>query len=120
MRRTPDETAVLLALLLVRSEQKRARVSEKTIRRLAKRKRLRAAFITMLRHYLEDRALVMIELDDGSWGLMPSKGLQGAPAITAGRYMVDDLKELKNDPDRAWRRFRDLLEADDGVEEDEE
>lgn len=119
MRRTPDETAVLIALLVVRSEQKRARISEKTIRKLANRRRLRTAFLGMLRQHLEDRALVMIELDDGSWGLMPSKGLQGAPAITAKRFLTEDLEELKKYPDRAWKRFRAEVEADDGVDEED-
>ena len=119
MRRTPDETAVLIALLLVRSGQKRARVSEKTIRKLAKRRRLRAAFLAMLRHHLEDRALVIIELDDGSWGLMPSRGLEGAPAITAKRYLLEDLEKLKGEAERAWKKFREELEADEGVEDEE-
>jgi hypothetical protein len=119
MRRSPDETAVLIALLMLRSEQKRARISEKTIRKLAKRRRLRVAFLSMLRQHLEDRALLMIELDDGSWGLMPSRGLQGAPTILAKTLLVDDLEKLKSDPESAWKEFRDALEADEGVEEDD-
>jgi hypothetical protein len=120
MRRTADETAVLVALLLARSGQKRARVSEKTIRRLAKRRRLRTAFLSMLRQHLEDRSLVMMELDDGSWGLIPSKGLQGAPTITAARFLAEDLEKLKKNPDAAWKKFREELEAEEGVEDEEE
>lgn len=122
MRRTPDETAVLVALLLNRSEQKRARVSEKTIRTLAKRKRLRISFLTMLREHLEDYSLVMIELDDGSWGLMPSRGLQGAPTITAKKFLTDALDSLKTSkrPESIWKEFRDELDALDGAEGDEE
>lgn len=120
LRRTPEETAVLVALLLMRSGQKRARISEKTIRKLAKRKRLRTAFLSMLREQLEDRALVMIELDDGSWGILQSKGLQGAPTISATRFLAEDLEKLKTDAPRAWKRFRDELEVDDGAEDEDE
>lgn len=122
MRRTPDEAAVLIARLVMHSGQKRARISERTIRKVAKRRRLRASFLGMLREHLEDRALVMIELDDGSWGLMPSKGLQGAPAITAKRFLTEDLDELKKSKEShlVWKRFREELEADDGVEEEDE
>lgn len=121
MRRSPEETAVLVALLLLRSGQKRARVSEKTVKRLARRKRLRTAFLAMIRQHLEDRAIVMIELDDGSWGLMPSKGLEGAPTITAKKYLIDDLERLKRDKHGiAWQEFRQELEDQNGVDDDEE
>lgn len=121
MRRTPDETAVLIARLVMHSGQKRGRISERTIRKVAKRRRLRGAFLGMLREHLEDRALVMIELDDGSWGLMPSKGLQGAPTITAKRFLTEDLEELKKSREspQVWKRFREELEVDDGTEEDD-
>ena len=121
MRRTPDEAAVLIARLLMHSGQKRARISERTIKKVAKRRRLRTSFLAMLRGHLEDRALVMIELDDGSWGLMPSKGLQGAPAITAKRFLTEDLEELKRSKEspQVWKRFREEVDVEEGVEEED-
>jgi hypothetical protein len=120
MRRTSDETAVLIALLVLRSQQKRARISEKTIRKLAKRRRLRVAFLAELKNDLEDRALVMIELDDGSWGLMPSRGLQGAPTIIAKNLLAADLQKLKAHPTKeTWDKFRNELEDDEGIDDDD-
>lgn len=122
MRRTPEQTAILVALLLERSKHKRARISEKTIRRLARRKRLRISFLMMLREHLEDHALVMIELDDGSWGLMPSRGLQGAPTIISRDLLADDLHKLKRskNPETVWNEFRKVLDGIEGVEAEED
>ncbi len=95
MNRTAEETALLIALLLKRSNQKRARISIPTIRRLAKRRHIRGAFIEMLTLHLGDLGVVLVELDRGGYGLIPSDILNGAPAITAKKYLKDELADLR-------------------------
>ena len=93
--RTPEDTAILLTLLLKRSGQNRARISSNTIRRLAKRTHIRAAFVQVLMQRLDEIGLILIELDRGGYGLIRSRALDGAPTITAKKYLVEDLKKLK-------------------------
>src|SRR5690348_16037564 len=95
MIRTAEDTALLLALLLKRSEQKRARISVATIRRLSKRKHIRGAFVEMLDDQLDSLGVVLVELDRGGYGLFPSSVLDVAPAITAKKYLTKDLDRLK-------------------------
>jgi len=93
--RTPEETAVLLSLLLRRSGQKRARVSLETIRHLAKRKQLRHVFIDLLDEQLDELGVVLIEITRGGYGLLLASTLDGAPSITAKKYLAEDLALLK-------------------------
>ena len=95
MIRTPEEVAVLTAVMFKRSTHKRARLSLQTIRRVSGRNHIRGAFIQMLTQHLEDLGLNMHELDRGGYGLIPSSALDGAPAITVKRLLSDDLKRLK-------------------------
>lgn len=75
--------------------------------------------MSMVRQEVEDLGLFMIELESGGWGVMPSKGLQGAPAITAKKHISDTLAELKKRPTKVFESIRDELE-DDVVSFDEE
>src|ERR1700722_7636268 len=99
MKRTTEETAILVALLLKPSGQKRARLSESTIRVLSKRKTLRDAFKERLRSELDDIGIHIVQLERGGFGVIPIRALNGAPAITAKRYLGDELKKLKKDSD---------------------
>jgi hypothetical protein len=117
MIRTPEETAILVAILLKRSLKKRARVSEKTLRRLSKRTHLRHAFLDMLEEYLDMVGITMVQLDRGGYALLPSSALNGAPAITAKRYLENDLRLLNRDA-RYIVKLRD--EANEGTYEDED
>src|SRR5438105_3697775 len=92
---TVQQTAVLVAVLFKRSGEKRARVSEKTIRRLAKRSHLRTVFLKQLLDHIDDLGLTMTELPRGGYGILPSSALEGAKPITAKRYMAEDLKNLE-------------------------
>ena len=116
--RTVDETALLIALLLKRSEQRRARLSENTIRRLSKRKHLRGAFIEMLDMHLDALGIVLVELDRGGYGLIPSSVLDGAPAITAKKYLLQDLGQLKSGL-LSFDQIRDELDVDMELDEDD-
>lgn len=111
MGRTAEQTAILIALLFKRANTKRARVSERTIRILSKRKSLRVAFLDRLNSALDDLGIHMIELDRGGFGLIPISALDGAQVILAKNYISDDLKTLRqqegsNRQETAFARFR--------------
>ena len=125
MYRTAEQTAVLVALVFKRSAAKRARVSERTIRVLSKRRSLRVAFIESLNRALDDLGVHMIELERGGFGLIPVSALDGAQAILARQFIADDLKALKlqektNNQDKIFTRFRaEILDGeDDGADEE--
>ena len=69
MLRTANDTACLLAVILKRSEQTRARISAKTIKILANRRRLRGAFVAELGAALVDGFdSILTELSSGGYG----------------------------------------------------
>jgi len=117
VKRTAEETAVLIALLRKRSDKKRARISEKTIRVLSKRRFPRGAFLEDLNKQLDDLGLHMVELQRGGFGMISISALSGAPTILAKRYLSDDLQKLKQDAG-AMDEFRAEVERSD--EESEE
>lgn len=102
MKRSAEETALLVAALLKRSEQRRARVSDKTIRVLAKRRTLRDAFKERLRDELDDIGIHIVELERGGFGIIPINALDGAPPVTAKKYLAEELKKLKKGADEAF------------------
>jgi hypothetical protein len=122
MKRSAEETAILVATLLKRSEQRRARVSDKTIRVLSKRRTLRDAFKDRLRAELDDIGIHIVELERGGFGIIPINALNGAPAITARKYLPEELKKLKKGSDDAFFEklwievHEDAEESDDGDE----
>jgi len=117
--RTSEETALLVALLLKRSEQKRARISVATIRRLSKRKHIRGAFVEMLDAQLDSLGIILVELDRGGFGLIPSSLLDGAPAITVKRYLASDLADLRRGT-TSFDDIREELDDDVGLDDDED
>jgi hypothetical protein len=123
MKQTTERTAVLVAALLKRSGQRRARISESTIRVLSKRKTLRDAFKERLRSELDDLGIHLVQLERGGFGVIPIRALNGAPAITAKRYLGDELKKLRkeSDDDALFGKLRDEVDedADEGDENDE-
>ena len=95
MKRSTERTAVLVATLLKRSGQRRARISENTIRVLSKRRTLRDSFKERLRAELDDIGIHLVQLGRGGFGIIPIDALDGAPAITAKKYMADELGNSK-------------------------
>lgn len=91
----PHQTATLLALLLSRSEQSRARVSARTVRKLAVRRKLRSKFVSDVKDELEMFGVTMSELERGSFGLLRMSVLEGAPCLTAAKYLPDILPKLR-------------------------
>ena len=94
--RSPEEAALLVALLFHRAGEHRARISLKTIRRLAQKEHLRQSFLTRVTAELDDIGLTLIENDRGGFGLIPHQALNGAPTITAKRFLIEDLRKLKS------------------------
>lgn len=120
MYRSIEQTAILLAVLLKRAESKRARVSEKTIRVLSKRKTLRVAFISELISALDDLGVHMVELHRGGFGLIPISALDGAPAILAKNYMGEDLKQVRQHGEKAFAKLKEEITEDDETDESDE
>ena len=109
----------MIAALLKRSEQRRARISESTIRVLSKRRTLRDAFKEQLRTELDDIGIHLVQLERGGFGVIPITALDGAPAITAKKYLSDELRKLKKGPDEAiFEKLR--REVSDGADEGDE
>ncbi len=94
-QRTPAETALLIALLLKRSGQERARISTETLRNLSARRHIRGAFVHLLIKHLNYLGLILIEIDRGGYGLIRSSALHAAPAISARKYLLNDLDRLR-------------------------
>lgn len=94
--RSPYDTALLLGLLLKRSEKPRARVSELTMKKLSGRALLRESFLGYLKYELEELSVVMSRLKRGGFALMDVSSLEGAPAVTAKVLLSDTLRGLKS------------------------
>jgi hypothetical protein len=113
MKRSTERTALLVGLLLKRSGQRRARISENTIRVLSRRKTLRDAFKERLRSELDDIGIHLVQLERGGFGVIPINALDGAPAITAKKYLADELKALKkNDDDALFKKLQKEVDED--------
>ena len=119
MRRTPFETAVLLALMLNRSNKTRGRVSEQTFRKVARREQLRTAFKEQVRYELEDLNVFLFELGRYGFALVAASALNGAPSLTANKLISEDLNHLGN----GKKTIKDLINElglDDDDEDSEE
>jgi hypothetical protein len=81
-----------------RSRQKRARVSAKTIKLLARRTKLRTAFLELLIDAVLLRDYVLVELESGGFGIFEASSIQAAPAITTRRFFTEERRAaLRND-----------------------
>lgn len=111
-KRTPEQAAILVALLLKRSGHRRARISENTIRLLSKRHTLRDAFKSRLTAELDDLGIHLVELQRGGFGAIFVSALDGAPSITTKRVMPEEMKKLKTATEELFARYRDEVDAD--------
>ena len=108
------ETALLIALLMKRSESNRGRISDTTIRLLSNRTTLRNSFLNSLTDALDDLGISMLQTERG-FALIYVKSLNGAPALTAKRLFKEDLlPKLKNNDQINFEEIRDALDTDDG------
>lgn len=78
-----ERVAYLLALMLKRSNKTKGRLSEKTLRIVSGRQRLRGAFHMNLYENLANLGLEIVELDRGGYALFHRSILEGVPVLTA-------------------------------------
>lgn len=120
MLRSPQDTALVLATIFKRSGEKRARISEKTIKLIGYRTKLRGSFADRVAEELLELGLMMIELDNGGYGLIPAKSLEAARPITARRFLTDTELALIRHGESidSEQLFEELTEDESGVDND--
>lgn len=97
MLRTARETAIILAVLLKRSGQTRARVSAKTVKLARRGQQLKWPFIGSLTRELDELGWTFVELSSGGYGAIQTKTLESAKPVTAKRWLSDaERKALRN------------------------
>lgn len=108
---TATRTALLLALLLKRSGKTRIRATEKTIKLLSGRIRLRGVFIVEVITRLGDFGVLAVDSDRGGFSLVSISALDGAPVATAKAFLPD-FRQLSDE-----EVFSELgIQVDDGDE----
>lgn len=115
MYETSMDTALLLAVMLRRSKKTRGRVSEKTIKFVSRRERLKGAFLADLRGELEELGVMMVPLDRGGYALVAMSALEGAPTILARDFIIDEVRSMHGSSlNRAalWKELGFEKEAD--------
>lgn len=103
--RTAYETATLLAVILNRSEQNRARVSSKTVKLLANRQNLRSAFVVEVIAELAEFGWILFEIASGGFGAVQAKTLEAAKPVTAKRLLTDDERRALRRNAVDWATF---------------
>jgi hypothetical protein len=104
--RNAEDTAILLATILNRSEHTRARVSAKTIKVLAVRRHLRRAFAAELTDALAEYAWTLTEIDSGGYAAVRTKTLEAAKPVTAKRWLTDDERKKLKLGEAKWFSFK--------------
>jgi hypothetical protein len=106
MLRTAEQSALVLAAMFHRSNQKRGRVSAKTIRIVSRRSHLKGAFTANLTECLAQYDISMSELKTGGFGLIRSTSLQAAPNITYRNcFELDEKTKLRIDSADVFRKL---------------
>lgn len=82
------QTARILAEILERSGQARARVSRTTLQLIARRHSLRSTFIIQIIDELSSHGWLLAELDAGGFGAIRIKSLEAAKTVTAKRVLT--------------------------------
>ena len=97
--RNAYQTSVIIALIMKRSNQTRARISTKTIKLASKRLALRSSFIRELTDSLASNFdMVLVEISNGGFGLIKSSALDGAKSLTIKKLLDDkERNDLKKD-----------------------
>ena len=112
-----------MRLMLHRAGQTRARLSRKTVTRLAGRKRLRAGYLAQLIDVGLEEGLLIVELDIGAFGVMPVSSLVGAKTIVAKNVLsVEERRAVSRDTidmDAVAEELGDTEDDEDDVEEDD-
>src|SRR4051794_17665239 len=88
---TASQVAAVVAAMLKRSGQTRARISALTIRKIARRKTLRSAFIRALSDALsEGYGWLLVELATGGFGAVEARALEAAKPVTGNKQLSED------------------------------
>ncbi|MFJ1294087.1 hypothetical protein ACEPPZ_18860 [Paracoccus yeei] len=121
MNRTVEQTALLIAVILNRCDQNRARISAKTIKILGRRTNLRSAFVVNLIAELADRhEWIMFELATGGYGAVQAKALEAAKPVTAKRWLADyERKALRTD-DVDWAALEDEVSPEENQDDEDD
>lgn len=121
MRRTVEQTALLIAVILNRSGQNRARLSTKTVKSISGRSSLRSAFTVQVIAALADRyEWIMFELAIGGFGAVQAKALEAAKTVTAKRWLAEEERKSLRRGTLDWEQFEEEVapEQDQVDEED--
>jgi hypothetical protein len=103
--KTVQQTAMVLATILNRSAQNRARVSARTIKKLGARKHLRRAFVAELTDTLAEYSWTLSEIDSGGYAAIQTKALEAAKPVTARRWLKDDERRALRHNEADWSAF---------------
>jgi hypothetical protein len=125
MRQLPTaaEAATLFALSVKRKEEElakelsRARVSEKTVKRVTGRRRLDQRFVADLNECLLDFNLLLIDTGDAI-GLLKASAVKGWPRMTA-QSIVEEIKQSRRG-ELDFDSAAEELAEDGGVLDEEE
>ena len=120
---TPHDTAVLLAVLLSRSGQTRARFSEKTLKLLGGRKHLhRNSFVKDVADALvENHGWHMAPLTSGGYGAAKETALMAGKTVTPKLLGADELRKVKRRKltDDDWDAFYEEVFPEDTYDEED-
>ena len=100
-----QQAAILLAIILNRSGQPRARVSAKTIKFVGDRSHLRTAFLAQLVDALAEYSWTLSEIDSGGYAAIRTKALEAAKPVTAKRWLTDDERRALKNGKSKWAEF---------------
>src|SRR5215475_325725 len=115
------ETAMALATILQRSGHSRARVSVRTIRKLAARRHLRRAFAAELTDALAEYSWTLTEIDSGGYAVLRTKTLEAAKPVTAKRWLSDDEWRALERGAVKWSAFeKEAMAGQQELDEDED
>ena len=103
--RNAQQTAILLSVILNRSEQFRARLSTQTIKKLGARRHLRRAFAAELIDALAEYSWTLTEIDSGGYAAVRTKTLEAAKPVTAKRWLKDEERALLRRGKANWAAF---------------
>ena len=116
---TAEQTAAVIAAMLKRSGQTRARISGVTIKKIARRKTLRCAFAVPLRDALHDGYdWLLVELAGGGFGAIQAKALEAAKPVTGAKYLSAEERRALVRGDREYDDYHQ--EAVEDEEEDDD
>jgi hypothetical protein len=93
---TPNQTATLIAVAFLRSKQLRARLSNKSLQRLAGSPFTGGAYLVQVMQDIAVFGIVMAEIETGGFGLLYTRALCGAKSMPASNFLTEEEIESPN------------------------